>query len=104
MFLFLLAGCIAVGALACLMFATSTSPSPRVPPRLLTRLSLIHCPPRAPVPAPPTNEERLHAYRSQLPAVSANSYPWKHRQTALLHQLPPRVVLRVVSNRHPSRV
>ena len=29
----------------------------------LLTLSLIHCPPRAPVPAPPTNEERRAAMR-----------------------------------------
>lgn len=39
----------------------------------LLRLSLTHCPPRAPVAPPPTPEERLSAFRAAVAPLQGNS-------------------------------
>lgn len=39
----------------------------------LSFLSVVHCPPRARVPAPLSNAERLRALRAAMPAVVGNS-------------------------------
>jgi hypothetical protein len=42
----------------------------------LTHLSLAHCPPHLPVPAPLSNADRLRAFRAVAEPDLANGHPW----------------------------
>jgi hypothetical protein len=42
----------------------------------LTFLSLAHCPPREPVPAPLSNADRVRMFRAVVEPALANAHPW----------------------------
>lgn len=44
----------------------------------LTFLSLTHVPPRASVPAPLSNADRLRVFRAVAEPVLGNAYRWQH--------------------------